>query len=356
MEKVGTIAVAKFRIQTAIPEMTIETNQQNKQLVWNFWQLLEQAPDGEAASTARQYLSEDVTWHGFDPINELTGPADFVAQYWLPLKASFSNLKRETHMFLGGLSLGRADGNGDDGMWTGGTGHFHGRFVKDWLGIPASGEEVQIRWGELCQVVDGKIAQIYILLDLVDLLQQTGRQLLPPARGKDGVYPPPRDDDAIYLDVQSAAESTKTLDLIRRFIFESLNVYDQEDLQSMGVADYFPADIQWYGPGGIGACLGLQEFEDLHQRHWLQAFPDRAVQNLDCLFAEGGYTAGAGWNGVLATHAGEYLGAAPTGKRIAVTGLDFWRREGSKFTENWVFVDMIHLFRQFGIDLLARVK
>ena len=50
---------------------------------------------------------------------------------------------------------------------------------------------------------------------------------------------------------------------IRRFIYDSLNVYDQEDL--------------------------------------------------DHLFAEGAYTAGTGWNGVLANHAGEYLGVPASG-------------------------------------------
>ena len=43
-------------------------------------------------------------------------------------------------------------------------------------------------------------------------------------------------------------------------------------------------------------------------------------------------------------------------RRLVVNGLDFWRREGDQFTENWVFVDMVHLFRQFGIDLFDRIK
>ena len=133
--------------------------------------------------------------------------------------------------------------------------------------------------------------------------QQAGFRVLPPTRGRDGVYPPPRDDNAIYLDPQDQRESDLTLDMIRRFIYEGLNVYDQEDLASMGIADYFHPNVQWYGPGGIGACFGLKEFEDMHQSHWLHAFPDRSVQPLD-----------------------------------------------------WVFVDMLHLFCQFGVDLLARVS
>jgi predicted ester cyclase len=256
-------------------------------------------------------------------------------------------------MFFSGVSNGRADGLEDGRMWVGGTGLLYGLFEQDWLGIPANGEPVHIRWGECSRVDGGKITETYVLLDLVDFLQQCGIQVLPPGRGVDGVWPPPRGDNAILLEPQDEAESGKTLQLIRRFIFESLNVYDQENLESMGVADYFTTDVEWYGPGGIGHCSGLKAFENLHQKHWLHAFPDRAVQDLGALFAEGDYTCGLGWAGVVATHKGPYLNCAATGRRVVVNGLDFWRRRGSRFVENWVFVDMVHLFRQFGVDLLA---
>jgi hypothetical protein len=36
--------------------------------------------------------------------------------------------------------------------------------------------------------------------------------------------------------------------------------------------------------------------------------------------------------------------------------MDFWLRRGDKFVENWVFVDMIDLFDQFGIDLLLQAR
>ena len=36
-------------------------------------------------------------------------------------------------------------------------------------------------------------------------------------------------------------------------------------------------------------------------------------------------------------------------------GLDWWKRDGEQYIENWVFVDTIHLFQRFGIDLLARI-
>ena len=41
----------------------------------------------------------------------------------------------------------------------------------------------------------------------------------------------------------------------------------------MGMAGYFHNNLKWYGPGGIGACLSLREFETLHQAPWLRPFP-----------------------------------------------------------------------------------
>jgi hypothetical protein len=41
---------------------------------------------------------------------------------------------------------------------------------------------------------------------------------------------------------------------------------------------------------------------------------------------------------------------------VSSIGIDFCNRRDDKFIENWVFVDMIHLFRQFGIDLMGRMN
>lgn len=330
-------------------------NQANKLQVWRHWQALESVPLDALGSELQNAVTETFRFYGPDPVNELIGANAYLEGYWLPLRRSFAGLRRRSHLFFGGTSSGRVDGTNDGRMWVGGTGLFDGVFEHDWLGIPANGQPVHLRWGECSRIEDGRIAETYVLLDLVDLLQQVGIQVLPPGRGTDGVWPPPRGGSAILLDASEADESARTLDMIRRFIFDGLNVYDQENLESMGVADYFHSRVQWYGPGGIGHCYGLKAFEDLHQRHWLHAFPDRAVQDLDCLFAEGEFSCGSGWAGVHASHLGEYLEHAATGRRIVVNGLDFWRRQGDEFTENWVFVDMIHLFRQFGVDLLARV-
>ena len=53
---------------------------------------------------------------------------------------------------------------------------------------------------------------------------------------------------------------------------------------------------------------------------------------------------------------GYHVRDAATGNKIAFNGIDFWLKTEGKFTENWVFVDMIDLFNQFGVDLFARMR
>ena len=334
-----------------------ELNQLNKKIVWDFWAELENSSPENIVTAVSEALAEDVVWHGFDPVNKLNGIDGFVNGFWQPLLHAFPDLKRHCHLFMGGVSNGRIDGNInlDGKMWVSGTGLFSGTFTHDYLTIPKNGREVNIRWGEFCRVEDGKIVEIYFQLDLIDLMQQAGFDVLPPALGKDGVYPPPAANDGLLHDPQDEAVSAYSLEHIRSFIFDGLNAFDQDDLKSMGMADYFHPDVNWYGPGGIGACLSFKEFEYLHQQPWLVAYPDRQVQNLDALIAEGAYSGAPGWAGVKATHTGPYLDAPATGNAIEFNGLDWWKREGEQYVENWVFVDMIHLFRQFGIDLFDRL-
>ena len=62
-----------------------------------------------------------------------------------------------------------------------------------------------------------------------------------------------------------------------------------------------------------------------------------------------------GWPSVRATHAGEYLGAPARGTPINMRVMDWWRRKDGLLVENWVFIDLPHLFLQMGVDLLAGI-
>ena len=102
------------------------------------------------------------------------------------------------------------------------------------------------------------------MLDLVDFFEQIEHPILPTRKGIPEIYPGPITQDGVLLDKQEQAVTEANLRFIRDFLFEGLNLYDQHNLNSMGVADFFHQDVKWYGPGGIGGCLGLKAFEENH--------------------------------------------------------------------------------------------
>ena len=49
------------------------------------------------------------------------------------------------------------------------------------------------------------------------------------------------------------------------------------------------------------------------------------------------------------THQGEFLGIAPTGNRVRVTGIDIARVEEGKIVESWSEADMLGMMTQLGV-------
>ena len=125
---------------------------ENKIIIWEFWQKLHQTEPEGAADVIRHYVHKDIPWHGPHPINDLEGVEALISGFWQPLLKSFPDLKRRCDIFIGGHI-----------HWVGAIGHFSGTFAHDWLGIPATGRETHIRFGEFSAVHDGKIVLTYII-------------------------------------------------------------------------------------------------------------------------------------------------------------------------------------------------
>jgi len=322
--------------------VAISATSENKQLVWDFWQQLPGGNSKNLETIIRSHVHADISWNGPHPINHLQGIDALITGFWQPLIRSFPDLHIRSDIFMGGQFGGHA--------WVCATGYFTGTFVQDWLDIPATGSKTNIRFGEFCRVSAGKIDETYVIVDILDVMRQAGIQLLPPSRGAEGPVPGPAAKDGVLLEDQDELETGKSLALVEAMIAGMLS-YDQVDLRSMGMAQFWHPQMRWYGPSGIGTSRSLTEFEDYHQRPFLRAFPDRRAGNHTARLAEGSYVATTGWPSIHATHAGEYLGVAATNKQITMRVMDWWKREGDLLVENWVFIDLIDLFLQFGIDL-----
>ena len=88
--------------------------------------------------------------------------------------------------------------------------------------------------------------------------------------------------------------------------------------------------------------------------------PDRgqfADETTAHFFAQGDYVAVTGWPDMAQTITGDgWLGIVPNGQKITLRSLDFWRLESGKIRENWVLVDLLHVFDQLGVDVFARLR
>ncbi len=321
------------------------TLQENKRLVWELWQAGNERP-ADLPAIAADALHRDVAWTGPQPLNRLDGRSAVVEDFWRPLVGALPDLQRRSYLFFGGTFEG--------GDWVCSSGDLIGTFAHDWLGIPASGSSVRFRFGEFCRLEDGKIREVYLLLDLLELMSQVGFRPLPPSLGAEIWVPGPRTGDGVLTGPQDPAAAAASLALVEAML-GGLMSYDGKSLESMGQERFWRPEMRWYGPHGIGTTSGLKGFQDLHQRPFLEAFPDRGGGR-NVRFGDGNYAALVGWESLFATHRGSYLGLPASGRKVAMRVMDFWRVQGDKIAENWVLIDMIDLFGQLGVDLLARLR
>jgi predicted ester cyclase len=75
------------------------------------------------------------------------------------------------------------------------------------------------------------------------------------------------------------------------------------------------------------------------------AFPDGRSQ-IEDLIAEGDRVVARWSDG--GTQRGEWMGVAPTGKRVTTTGIDIYRIAGGRIAEFWCNEDELGLLRQLG--------
>ena len=114
-----------------------------------------------------------------------------------------------------------------------------------------------------------------------------------------------------------------------------------------GMASFFHDSFRWLGNAGCGTKTGLAEFQDNWQRPFQAAFSDKVCID-EARLAEGEWMAAFGRQ--EATHSGEFMGIAPTGKRVEIRYMDFWKVVDGKIADNWVMVDFPHVMRQLGVD------
>ena len=326
----------------------------NKRLVRDRFQAIAEAPPaGLAAALARAY-HPDAAWRGAHPLNELVGLARIEAVVWQPLRHSLPDLERRDTILVAG------EYGGHD--FVGAVGRYCAVFRNDWLGIPATGRPITLRFGEFHRLRDGLIVQSSVLIDILDLIRQAGVWPLAPSLGVEGLWPEPFTGAATSLAGHDPATGAANLAQMRA-MQDALG--DHGDWQASGrdafllpsqVAHWHPK-MMWYGPSGIGATRGIEGFVDDHRLPWRRAFHNTVGGQHYVRLGEGDITATGGWPSVTTEHlGGGFLGLGPTGRKIEMRVMDFYLHHDGMIRENWVPIDIIDILRQMDIDVFARIR
>ncbi len=292
------------------------------------------------------HVAADVRWEMPCPFDSISGVEALKSQVWQPLLNAMPDLERRVDILLAGDFKGK--------QWVASCGHYVGLFKADWLGIPATGRPLWLRFGNFEAIENGRTVEAYTILDIPGAMIQTGCWPLAPPLGKDITMPAPASQDGVRF-TQDLAETDKSLKLVEAMI-AGLMRYDRLSLASMGMVDFWTPDFHWYGPAPIGAMRGHKDYERGHQRPFLRAFPDRVGGDHKCRMGDNAYVASTGWPSIRATHLGSgWFGLPQSEKRISMRVMDFWHREGNMLNENWVFIDIPDLCRQLGLDIFQRM-
>jgi predicted ester cyclase len=120
---------------------------------------------------------------------------------------------------------------------------------------------------------------------------------------------------------------------------------NDHEIDNMG--RFFSESFRWMGNAGCGTKSGLKEFQDNWQRPFQAAFSDKVCID-EARITQGEWCAAFGRQ--EAVHSGEFMGIAPTGKRVEIRYMDFWKIVDGKIADNWVMVDFPYVMQQLGVD------
>ena len=297
--------------------------------------------------------AEDVVFRLAYPFESTVGVDAYFDKAYGPLLHALPDLERRDTIVMAGPT---PDGND----WIGCGGFYCGTFSAPWLDIPATGHLVHMRFHEFYRVVDGKIVEMQALWDIPEVMMQAGAWPMVPSLGREWHIPGPASNDGIVPGPYDAEQGRATCQHIIDMLEHLKRHPSQGGPEVMEMPRFWHPRMNWYGPAGIGTGRGIAGFRNWHQKPFLAGMPDRG-QYVDEItyhfFGDRQFAAVTGWPDMYQSIShGGWLGIAPTGKKIEMRSLDFWRLENGLIRENWVLVDMLHMYDQIGVDVLARMR
>ena len=299
-------------------------------------------------SEMQAVFAADCAVHLTFPFEDLPGPDALYESAYLPLLHAVPDLERRDFLLMAGKT------QGED--WVGCAGHYIGVFENPWLDIPPTQHLMAMRYHEFFRFKAGRVVEMQALWDIPQVMMQAAAWPLSPSLAVEWVVPGPATADGIvtspYNPAQSAASCTLVLDMLAALKRST------EGVAAMQLDRYWHPQMMWYGPAGIGSMRRTSGFRHWHQIPFLKAMPDRdSYPDRGRLFGDAEYVGFTAWPGMQMTLSGDgWLGIAPPPAPLTMRSLDFWRCENGLIRENWVLVDLLHVYDQLGVDVFERMR
>ena len=308
---------------------------------------------GAVRAALREALSEDCIVHMPYPFGDLSGPDAFYEACYAPLLEAMPDLERRDWIVMAGPTE-----HGDN--WVGCGGHYMGTFVGPWLDIPPTGHLTHMRFHEFYRLREGRVVEIQTLWDIPEVMMQANAWPMAPSLGLEFCIPGPATLDGHVPGPWDKARSQASCDHVVTMLTHMKKHPSQGGPDVMEMPRFWHEKMNWYGPAGIGTGRGIAGFRNWHQIPFINAMPDRG-QYVDEItyhfFGDGDYCAVTGWPNMIQTVTQDgWMGIAPSGQKITMKSLDFWRIENGKIRENWVMVDLLDAYGQLGVNVLARMR
>jgi len=150
-----------------------------------------------------------------------------------------------------------------------------------------------------------------------------------------------RPEQGILTKDNDLSKTDETIGVIDAMV-DGLN---DHDIDNMG--RFFAETFRWMGNAGCGYKEGLTEFQNGWQRPFQQAFSEKVCID-EARLTQGEWCAAFGRQEAI--HSGEFMGIKPTGKKIIIRYMDFWKVADGKIEDNYVMVDFPSIMMQLGVD------
>lgn len=294
-------------------------------------------------------FAPDCEIHFTNPFEDLTGPRELFEVVYEPLIHALPDLERRDYIFMAG------EDNGHN--WVGCGGTYMGLFENAWLDIPPTNRMVAMRYHEFFRLEDDKIVEVQALWDIPQVMMQANAWPMTPSLGVEWVIPAPATNDGIITTPWDEAKAKESVQLVNDMV-GGLMRFAEGSYEGMALEQYWHEKMNWYGPAGIGSARQMTGFRKRHQIPFLTAMPDRtALMDTAALFGDESYTGFTAWPGLTVTIMNDgWLGIPPVNKPLTMRSLDFWRHENGLLRENWVLVDLLHVYDQLGVDVFNRMR